>query len=350
MELNFSTHAADTAHRFAYWSDVVCSHFIPAASTVPCRDDFDACLSVRPLGSLTLARMSSPAHAWERTAQHLRTGPNDDFMLSLMVSGQGRLSQSGRWMVQRAGDIALYDAARPFTYELEPESFLLLRIPRRRLLALVPDAERLTATPLSEGSSVAMLLASMMREAAVLEFSGHEGAQGPLANSLLDMLAVVLQMRQDGPSAVQSPHDALFRVLAHRRHVQPITRGECRHLARRAAAFRPWRRENRDAKSCGKLIRQDRRQSQRVRESAPDRRRGRLQAARYQRMRARRDWRAVRATFGGRRGTGTMRVWEGRCTAKWEQAATYPLMRALARHCDHFFDDNAMQNKKLSTE
>ena len=211
MELNFSTHAADTAHRFAYWSDVVCSHFIPAASTVPCRDDFDACLSVRPLGSLTLARMSSPAHAWERTAQHLRTGPNDDFMLSLMVSGQGRLSQSGRWMVQRAGDIALYDAARPFTYELEPESFLLLRIPRRRLLALVPDAERLTATPLSEGSSVAMLLASMMREAAVLEFSGHEGAQGPLANSLLDMLAVVLQMRQDGPSAVQSPHDALFR-------------------------------------------------------------------------------------------------------------------------------------------
>ncbi|HSU21840.1 helix-turn-helix domain-containing protein [Comamonadaceae bacterium OTU4NAUVB1] len=216
MELNYSTRAAGTAHRFAYWSDVVCSHFIPAASTVPCRDDFDARLEVRPLGSLTLARMSSPAHAWERTPYHLRTGPNDDFMLSLVVEGHGRLSQGGRQMVQRPGDIALYDAARPFTYDLQPDAFLMLRIPRRRLLALVPEAERLTAVPLSEGSPVATLLAGVMREAAVMEFSGHEGAQGPLANSLLDMLAVVLQMRQDGASVPRSAHEALFqRACAH---------------------------------------------------------------------------------------------------------------------------------------
>jgi AraC-like DNA-binding protein len=211
MELNYSTHAAGPAHRFEYWSDVVCSHFIAAASKVPDRDNFCARFSVRPLGHLTLAEMSSPAHSWERTAQHLRTGPNDDFMLSLMVAGRGCLAQAGRRMVQLPGDIALYDAARPFTYELDPESVLLLRIPRRLLLFRVPEAENLTAMQLARGHAIVALLASMMREAAVIEFSGHHGAQVPLASSLIDMLAVVLQIQVDGCMNALSAHEALFK-------------------------------------------------------------------------------------------------------------------------------------------
>jgi AraC-like DNA-binding protein len=128
-----------------------------------------------------------------------------------MVAGRGCLAQAGRQMVQLPGDIALYDAARPFSYELDPESVLLLRIPRRLLLFRVPEAEKLTATRLVKGHSIVALLASMMREAAVIEFSGHQGAQAPLASSLLDMLAVVLQMQVDGSATPLSAHDALFK-------------------------------------------------------------------------------------------------------------------------------------------
>ncbi|CAN5732026.1 helix-turn-helix domain-containing protein [soil metagenome] len=210
MELNYSTNAVAQGHRFGYWSDVVCSHFIPALSRVSNRENFNAHFSVRALGSLTLAEMSSPQHYWERTPQHLRTGPNDDFMLSLMVSGRGFLSQAGRDMVQRPGDIALYDAARPFSYDLEPQSVLLLRVPRRQLLFRVPEAEKLTAIRLAEGHSISVLLASMMREAAVIDLPLHQGAQVPLAACLLDMLAVALQM-QVAQTPLSSSRDALFR-------------------------------------------------------------------------------------------------------------------------------------------
>jgi len=211
MKMNYSTQTVDAGQRFEYWSDVVCKHFIPAASRVPDRDHFDARFSVRSIGSLTLAEMSSPRHYWERDAQHLRSGPNEDFMLSLMVSGHGCLSQAGRQLVQQAGDVALYDAGRPFTFDLAPESVLLLRVPRKQLLFRVPEAENLTAVHLAAGHAVVPLLGSMIRQAAVIELSAHPGAEASMASVLLDMLAVVLQMQVDGQGGTPSSHDALFK-------------------------------------------------------------------------------------------------------------------------------------------
>jgi len=212
MEINYSTATVDADQRFDYWSDVVCSHFIPASSRVSNRENFSAHFSVRALGSLTLAEMSSPQHSWERTPQHLRTGPNDDFMLSLMVAGRGFLSQSGRDTMQRPGDIALYDAARPFTYDLEPQSVLLLRVPRKQLLSRVPDAEKLTAVRLDKVPAMSTLLATTMREAALIDITGHKGVQIPLAASLLDLLAVVLRMQGAAGTGVRSSRAQLYRL------------------------------------------------------------------------------------------------------------------------------------------
>jgi len=210
MNLDYSTDSVESRQRFEYWSDVVCKYLIAAKSRVPDRQHFNARFSVRSLGKLTLAEMSSPRHYWERDAQQLRIGPNEDFMLSLMVSGQGVLSQSGREVVQRNGDIVLYDAARPFSFDLAPESTLLVRIPRRQLLCRFPEAHNLTAMHLAEGHPTARLLGDMIREAARLGSSGSEGMQASLASSLLDMLSAVLQVQSGGSDGALSAHELLF--------------------------------------------------------------------------------------------------------------------------------------------
>jgi len=210
MELSYSTATVERSRRFDYWSDVVCQHFIPAASRVSQHTDFDARFSVRALGGLMLAEMKSPRHFWERDAEHLRTGPNEDFMLSLMVSGIGHLSQCGRNVTQRAGDLVLYDAAHAFSFDLAPESTLLLRIPRKQLLLRVPEAGRLTATRLAESLPIATLLGCMIRQAAVLDLSLHPVAQARFASSLLDMLAAALQLQLDGLGHASSSHESVF--------------------------------------------------------------------------------------------------------------------------------------------
>lgn len=210
MELKYLTSSVTDSQRFEYWSDVVCKHFIPAASRVPSRLNFDASFTVRSLGHLTLAEMSSPRHHWERDAKHLRSGPNEDFMLSLMVQGTGHLSQGGRHVLQRNGDIVLYDAAKPFSFDLAPESTLLVRIPRKQLLFRVPEAENLTAMHLAEGTPIAKLLGNMIREASTMQLDGHDALQARVASSLLDMVSAVLQFQMDNTGVVRTSHDALF--------------------------------------------------------------------------------------------------------------------------------------------
>jgi len=210
MELSYSTANVERGRRFDYWSDVVCQHFIPAACRVAQSTDFDASFSVRTVGGLMLAEMKSPRHVWDRDAEHLRTGPNEDFMLSLMVSGIGHLSQAGRRVTQREGDIVLYDAAHAFSFDLAPDSTLLLRIPRKQLLYRVPDAGQLTAVRLAESLPIASLLGSMIRHAAALDLSLHPAAQARFASSLLDMLATALQLQLDGSGRAASSHETLF--------------------------------------------------------------------------------------------------------------------------------------------
>lgn len=210
MHLDYSTDAVGPSERFAYWTDVVCQHLIPARCVVPERTHFNARFSAGTLGRLTLAQMSSPRHIWERDAQHLRREPNEDFMLSLMVAGQGVLAQSGRQVVQGDGDIALFDAARPFTFDLAPESVLLLRIPRKQLLCRMPQAHNLGPIQLERGHSMVRLLGHMVHEAGALQLAGHAGVQASLAGSLLDLLSATLQWHIAGTPATLSAHSALF--------------------------------------------------------------------------------------------------------------------------------------------
>ena len=211
MKLNFSTNDIESSHRLEFWHDVVCQHCVPAACRVMNPQTFGARFTAKSLAGLEVCEMSSPEHLWERDAKHLRKGPNEDFMLSLMVSGIGHLSQSGRQVVQKPGDIVLYDAARPFTFRLAPESAVILKIPRKQLLFRVPEAENHTAIRLAEGQSIATLLGSVIKEASQINLSDDmQTAQSRFASSLLDLLGATLQLQTAGAGATSSAHSALF--------------------------------------------------------------------------------------------------------------------------------------------
>ena len=130
----------------------------------------------------------------------MRRDPNETFLLSLMRSGTGQLSQSGRTTPVGPGDIVLYDAERPFTYALAPESVLLLRIPRRQLLYRAPLAERYTAVRFMPDKPITGLLSNMIQDAARLELTDDlpPSVQAQFAGSLLDLLGAAIQVQMSG--------------------------------------------------------------------------------------------------------------------------------------------------------
>lgn len=207
MNLSFSTATLNERQRPEYWNDVVCQHCVPANSRIDKPEHFIGTFSAKSIGDLEISRMSAPHHIWERTSSHMRRDPNETFLLSLMKSGAGQLSQSGRSTSVGNGDIVLYDAERPFTYALAPESVVLLRIPRRQLLYRAPQAERYTAVRFRPDKPITGLLSNMIQEAARLDLS-HDlppSVQAQFAGSLMDLLGAAIQVQMAGDS-IEASH------------------------------------------------------------------------------------------------------------------------------------------------
>lgn len=210
MEFTYTTSEQSRSDRFGYWHDVICRHCIPAACDAADRSCFDATISGRTAGPLLVANMIAPEHEWARGASHIRQGPESNLWLAYMESGVGYLEQAGRRVVQNAGDIVLYDAARPFQYRLDSASLFIVRIPRDLLGKRSSGAERLVATSLGEGSGLRPMLGGLIKELNSNPAIGRVASAQPRAvSAMLDLLACMVELHL-GEHAHPSATQALF--------------------------------------------------------------------------------------------------------------------------------------------
>ncbi len=204
MQFSYSTTDVSGARRLDYWAESVCKRLIPAAGKFSHADNFEGSLTGHTLGSLTVCRMSSQPHTFDRTPHHVRVAPEEDFVAVLMQEGSALLQQGGRDVQVRPGDIVLYDSARPFLHHLAPASMLLVRMPRQQLLSRFARAEGMATVRIAEGRSMATLLMRMAEEAFDFSMgcpgggsSAPSAAGARLAGAFLDTLSAAMEM-QDG--------------------------------------------------------------------------------------------------------------------------------------------------------
>ncbi|WP_438281332.1 helix-turn-helix domain-containing protein [Pseudomonas alabamensis] len=148
--------------RFDYWHDVVCATYGVAASRRLTTEEFEGSLDVTSLGGAVLSRIQS--HPIEYTR-----GRTDDasghYFVSLSLRTDAYLSQCGRVAHQRAGDIAIYDSARPYTCTFPSgDDQIVLAVPRGLLEEHFPNSERFLGRTLAGASPLGGLAKSMLIE------------------------------------------------------------------------------------------------------------------------------------------------------------------------------------------
>lgn len=161
MSAIFDTRTVRQDERFAYWRDVVCEHFVLADSLNRSQGSFDARLTSGRLGAFELGALEAPDHLWSRKRVDIRQDDQDDFLMSYLVEGRGHLAQSGRIVRQLPGDIVIYDARRPFEYELAART-IVFKMPRGIMLSQARDGDRLGATRIGAGNPLRDVLGSML--------------------------------------------------------------------------------------------------------------------------------------------------------------------------------------------
>jgi AraC-like DNA-binding protein len=211
-DTRYATTAVAAPRRFEYWKEVVCRHCIPATSKPLSERDFDGQLQVSALGMLDICSLSAPLHYWERTARHLRTGPDDDLWLGFTADGHGQLEQGGRSTALARDNLVLYDAAQPFRFSLGGNDIHLLRIPRAQLDARLPGVAQMTARVLDDRRPGIRPLREMLRYAGTDRAWRQDSNIGErLAQALLDLL--VLSLEVPDPAQTHAERDLYARAM-----------------------------------------------------------------------------------------------------------------------------------------
>jgi AraC-like DNA-binding protein len=206
----YSTDCVTASQRFEFWKEVVCRHCIPATSKPLTENTFDGQLAVRDMGLLDICTLSSTIHYWERTAKHLRTGPDDDLWLGFSLKGQGQLEQGGRNAILEPGNLFLYDASQTFRFSLGGYNHLT-RIPRHLLSSRIPDIENLTAMVLDDRRPGVTPLREMLIQAASSTTALSADISHRFSQTILDLLVLSLEL-QDVKKAA-SEKDLYWRVM-----------------------------------------------------------------------------------------------------------------------------------------
>jgi AraC-like DNA-binding protein len=195
MIYTYSTEHVSAPERFEYWKEVVCKHCIPASSSPLSDTNFDGSLRVKEIGLIDICSVNAPDHYWERTAKHLRTGPDDDFWLGYCIDGNSYLEQGDRRAKIKPGDLFLYDAAQTFKFNLSGNN-KLVRIPRHYLSTKVRNLEDQTAIILDQARPgilpLKALISQIDDDAIIIQ---ADNISHRLTQTILDLLTISLELQ-----------------------------------------------------------------------------------------------------------------------------------------------------------
>ena len=216
MRSFFTTSEVPEAHRFEYWHDLVCDRFVSADSDRMGDARFDAEIASQDMGRISLSRMRAPEHFWKRTLKHVRTEEDEHYLLGIIAKGDGVLNQIGRVAAQKAGDIAIYDTALPFSYSLAAE-INLVKIPHRFLDARTPSIRAHLARNLSTNPNLSKILADMTNSCLALDLAADAQALvgERLSNSLIDLLLAVIDLHHEENGGAGGGYDSFEKIRSY---------------------------------------------------------------------------------------------------------------------------------------
>lgn len=175
------------------WEAAVERSCAPLRISLGANCSLNAKLVEQQLGALQVSRVTSVACSCAHDRQHIVQSPDDAFLFSLQLQGEGNFVQGERHVALRPGDGVLYDCARPFNWDFTRDlQQLVVRVPRDQFLGRVKNPDRCTALRVAGGQGIGHLLGTQLRLLLDERSSIPPETEGYVYASTLDLLAGVL--------------------------------------------------------------------------------------------------------------------------------------------------------------
>lgn len=199
------------ASKEAYFDDIEAWEAAVEHSCAPLRISLDASCSLRArlieqrFGALLLSRVTSVECRCEHDRHHIAQSPDDAFLYSLQLQGEGRLVQGERSVAIRPGDGVLYDCRHPFQWTFAGDlQQLVIRLPRDLFRGRVKDPDRCTALRVGGNQGIGRVLAVQLQSLLDENNAIQPETRRYVAGSTVDLLAGVLSelsLQMPGPAS-----------------------------------------------------------------------------------------------------------------------------------------------------
>ncbi|WP_321893287.1 AraC-like ligand-binding domain-containing protein [Paraburkholderia tropica] len=201
-----STSTFPASSRLDFWQDLVCRTYAEV-DCAPLGATFDASVGIYDLGTVQLTDVGSSPVDYVRSEESIRRVPSDHFQLCLIQSGRATIAQAGREAKLGPGDLALFDAARPYALRFnDTYRSLHLNLPRRLLSARVSGIDAFTAQCLSGTTRLGAFAGSMLREAAALGSLDDSVLTTRLNSAIVDIIGAAIDGELRAPVGGDSRH------------------------------------------------------------------------------------------------------------------------------------------------
>jgi len=151
------------------WVEAVSELFVPLECVPQRGAAFHGRLRAGTLGPLRMCAMAVSPHRAKRTPRLAANTGGDRYKLSLILGGEALIVQDGREAVLRAGDFAIYDCSRPYTFVTdEPLRMLVFVLPRDIIGVPSARVSRITATRIPSCNGIAWAMAPFLKRLAQL--------------------------------------------------------------------------------------------------------------------------------------------------------------------------------------
>lgn len=199
-----STASVHPRDRFDYWHEAACKAMVPFECRPRDLTTFEGEITALPFAGAFLTIASNNGLSTWRTSRQLAQSKNSVFICA-QISGSTRISQNGRDVVLKAGDLTLVDNAAASTFECSTGcKKFMLEIERRNCEARLGRIGQLTTRRIDGSSGAGALVSNFIQLLPVQLALLSDTAQKQISYQLTDLVALALAEGDGGSTARSS--------------------------------------------------------------------------------------------------------------------------------------------------
>ena len=210
--IHLTTNTVHKRDRFAFWREAVCDAYVQLECITDSRADFAGEIRLSRMPRISTSFVAGSQQLVRRRRRDIAQASDAWFLLSIQLEKQGLVQQCGRTAELVSGDFALYSSIDPYDLTL-PDGFrqLVVQVPRREMLARLPNADLLTGMTVSGATQIGGLVRDSVLRLVEAQASANEVTRRCLEDSIIDLCATGLTTLQ-GAGAI---HTASEQRLIH---------------------------------------------------------------------------------------------------------------------------------------